>query len=213
MSEWAAIGPAPQDVSERLAALGLTIDDLLEPIRAGVAGRRAVTLHHPRAYGGWRDYAERIAALRDTLTPRGWYSQEDEGLCLTVHPEGLLAIWTALGDSGTGSSRPVSTRRKRGKVTEQLVRNNAAQLEFALGLETEKTTTPEPKIPTWVLLVFIDQDEVHSELSLARHIDDGFIDRWADRIPLPVIRLNDILEQIDDDELPPPDVDVDVEEL
>ncbi len=205
-----AIDPEPSEVAPRLSALDLTVEDLLLAVRTGAAARRTATRHHPSAYGGWRDYGERVAALRDALAPRGWVPAEDEGVCLTVHPQRRLALMTALGSSGTGTRSDVSTLRKRGRVTERIVMVNG---QIPLDLEVVDPGARAPLMPTWVLLVHGDQDEIRSELSLARHIgDDGFIDRWLDRIPLPVIRLNDFMDGTDPDE-PPYEPDFDIPEL
>jgi len=205
--------PRPDDTPARLERLDLTVEDLVIPVRAGVEARRTTTRHHPKAFSGWVDYAERVAALRDGLVSRGWTAEEREGVCLVVHPERRLAIMTALGTSGTGTAEPVTTVRRRGKVTEQIVSVNA-QLAFDLVLQE----VPHPSrfdMPVYALLVHREEDEIRSELSLAARIDDdGYIDRWKDRIPLPVIRLNEVLGDGDggNDE-PPFDPDFDVPEL
>lgn len=205
---FAAINPRPEDVNLRLARLDLAADDLLTAVRAGVMARRTATAHHPRAYGGWRDYAERVAALRDVLVERGWVAKEPDGVCLTEHPLGRLAIMTAMGTAGTGTPEEVTTKRKRGERTEKVVRVNA-QLAFDFPVDGEAQKQSTFDRPTWVLLVFVDRDEVRSELSLARHMDaDGFIDEWLERIPLPVIRLNELFGSGGDGDGPDFDFDV-----
>lgn len=109
------LSPQPEDASRRLARLDLTVEDMLTAVRAGVAARRTATRNHPRAYGGWLDYGERVATLRETLVPRGWTAPEPDGICLVVHPDQRLAVMTALGTSGTGTATPVTTRRRRGE--------------------------------------------------------------------------------------------------
>src|SRR5690348_1835835 len=121
---YAAVDPTPEDANQRLSRLDLTVEDLLQAVRAGIAARRTATAHHPRAYGGWRDYGERVAALRDGLVPRGWRASEPDGLCMVEHPLGRLAVMTAVGTAGTGTSEEVTTRRKRGERTEKVVRTN-----------------------------------------------------------------------------------------
>lgn len=208
-----ALNPEPQDVARRLIALDLTMEDLLQPVRLGAAARRTATANHPKAYGGWRDYGERVAGLRDQLADRGWTAEEVDGVCMTVHPNRRLALMTALGNSGTGTASPVSTRRKRGETTDKVVRVNA-QLAFEFEIAEAPPALRQTLMPTWVLLVHTEGDQIRSELSLARHMDEeGFIDAWLDRIPLPSIQLNDVLDvDDDDDEGPTGGVDFDVPE-
>lgn len=192
-----ALDPSPEAANARLARLDLRVEDLLLPVQAGAAARRTATLNHPRSYGGWRDYSERTAALRELLT-RGWTAAEADGVCLTVHPQRRLALITAMGTAGTGTDEPVTTRRRRGEVTERVVHINA-QLELDLQIAQPKPALTARPMPTWVLLVHADGDEVRSELSHAKNIEDGYIDAWFDRVALPVVRLNDTLRPGDDD--------------
>lgn len=206
---WEAIDPTPEDCDARLRHLDLTTEDLLHAVRVGTAARRTATRHHPRAFGGWLEYGERTAGLRDGLSRKAWTPEEPDGVCLTVHPQRKLAIMSALGTAGTGTTEPVTTRRRRGETTERIVRVNA-QLELALQLPEPKPVMRTGAMPTYVLLVYADAESgaVRSELSFAKDIGDGFIDEWLDRIPLPVIRLNDTLDIGDDDGQDPPDFDL-----
>lgn len=201
---WEAIDPTPEDCNARLRDLDLVAEDLLHAIRVGTAARRTATRHHPRAFGGWLEYGERTAALRDGHSRKAWTAEELDGVCLTVHPQRKLAIMSALGTAGTGTGEPVTTRRKRGETTERIVRVNA-QLELDLHIVERKPVMRTGAMPTYVLLVYTDAEssEVRSELSLAKEIGGGFIDQWLDRIPLPVVRLNDTLDFGDDDGQPP----------
>jgi hypothetical protein len=189
-----ALNPRPEDTAARLSRLDLTVEDVLGPVRAGVLARRTATASHPRAYGGWLEYGERTAALREGLAPRGWLPAELDGMCLVVHPEGRLAVMTALGNAGTGTNGEVTTRRARGVVTSQVVRVNA-QLELELDLASPAPATA-PSRPTWVLLVHVEGDEVRSELSLPGSFsEEGYPGGWLDRIPLPTLRLNDLYDE------------------
>lgn len=201
---WEAIDPTPEDCNARLRDLDLISEDLLHAVRVGTAARRTATRHHPRAFGGWLEYSERTAGLRDGLSRTAWTPEELDGVCLTVHPQRKLAIMSALGTAGTGTGDPVTTRRKRGETTERIVRVNA-QLELDLHLVEPKAVMRTGAMPTYVLLVYTDAEsrEVRSELSLAKEIGDGFIEEWLDRIPLPVVRLNDTLDSGDDGQDPP----------
>jgi hypothetical protein len=206
---WEAIDPTPEDCNARLRELDLVAEDLLHAVRVGTAARRTATRHHPRAFGGWLEYGERTAGLRDGLSRKAWTPEELDGVCLTVHPQRRLAIMSALGTPGTGTREPVTTRRKRGETTERIVRVNA-QLELDLHIVERKPVMRTGAMPTYVLLVYTDAEsgEVRSELSLAKEIGDGFIDEWLDRIALPVVRLNDALDFGHDDSQDPPDFDL-----
>lgn len=195
------LNPQPESPAQRLARLDLRMDDLLTCVRAGVAARRTATSNHPRAFGGWLDYGERIATLREILIMRGWSKREPNGMCLVVHPEQRFAIMTAPGTAGTGNiGAKVTTRRARGPATEKVVHTNG-QLELDLGLTVPKAPADSLAMPTWVLLVHEDEDEIRGELSLARHMNaEGYIDDWVERIPLPAIRVNDLLDDTGDDE-------------
>lgn len=206
------LNPQPEDPAQRLTRLDLRVADLLICVRAGIAARRTATSNHPRAFGGWLDYGERVATLAEIHAPRGWTRREPNGMCLVVHPEQRVAIMTALGTAGTGTSAPVTTRRPRGGTTEKVVRING-QLEFDLGPQVPSTPANPLPMPTWVLLVHEDEHEVRSELSLARHMsEEGYIDDWVDRIPLPAIRINDLLDDTGDDDPPEAGHDFDVTE-
>jgi hypothetical protein len=213
-----AIDPDPRDVDDQLAELDLRVEDLVAAVRAGIAARRTATLNHPSAYGGWRDYGERTAALREVHATRGWTSQETRGVCLTVHPDGRLALMSAIGNAATGTAAEgLTTLRRRGEATKPVVAANA-QMEFELDDIEGEAAKPwtSGSMPTWVLLVHTEGDEVRSELALARHMDeDGYIDDWIRRIPLPIIRLNDMLteEPIADDERGAEGPEFDVPEL
>ena len=189
-----ALNPRSEDSATKLARLDLTVGDLVGAVRAGVLARRTATTNHPRAFGGWLEYGERTATLREALTPRGWFPAEPDGMCLVVHPEGRLAVMTAPGTSGTGTNADVTTRRPRGIVTSQVVHVNA-QLELDLDMEAPVPDTA-PGRQTWVLLVHSEADEIRSELSLPRSMtEEGYIGGWLDRIPLPTLRLNDLYDE------------------
>ncbi|MGQ7298035.1 hypothetical protein [Quadrisphaera sp. KR29] len=195
-----ALDPKPIDAQNRLRSLDLQVDDLLLAVRAGALARRTATSNHPRSYGGWKEYGERVAALRDALAPQGWKATEPDGVCLTVHPGGAWAIMTAQGTAGTGTAEPVTTRRSKGERTTKFVRANA-QLELELDFPGSTDVEDLPPAATWVLLVYTDGDIVRSELSRAVKIsDEGYINDWAERIALPVIRLNDVLSLDGDDD-------------
>jgi hypothetical protein len=187
-----ALIPNPNEVAAaRLAQLDLTAPELLLAVRAGIGARRTATLNHPPSHGGQMDYGERIATLRETLVPKGWTRRNDRNMCFVDHPDRMLTVMTALGSAGTGTADPVTTQRSRGEVTRKVVRENA-QLELDLQLDgLMPAPVVDESIPTWVLLVHPTDDEVRSELSKPWHIsEEGYIDTWVERIPLPVVQVN-----------------------
>ena len=80
--------------------------------------------------------------------------------------------------------------------------------------EDEQKQAEVPIVPgrTWFMLYFRDGDEVRSELSLARAVNDsGALIDWAERLILPKIDLLDGPPEGRGSQPPDPDIEVPVE--
>ncbi|MGE3683085.1 MAG: hypothetical protein AB7G93_15290 [Bdellovibrionales bacterium] len=186
-------------IRTQLDKLGLSIEILSETIRRSELRRRQFSGLHPRIVAGIVCWGEKIAALRDMLSPAGWIYDESGGLPKVISPDGKVAIGALSGDECTGnSSKDPRSRYKRGSQTVQLVYNNRQQLAWSdreLGIEP--TSLEARKFQMWVLVTYSDGDLVRAEVSMPTFIgDNGHVEDFSERIILPVVNLSD--------DLPPP---------
>jgi len=101
------------DVAQRLALLGLEQEQLLHPARRWHFSWSSFTLNHPPIGIGISAWTEAVAALREELLPVGWTRSDERNYALVLHPDGVIAINVATGDSGTGRPDAVPTYRSR----------------------------------------------------------------------------------------------------
>ena len=183
----------PDDVTARMASLGLTVEPLLHAARRWYLSGISFTANHPSFGIGIAAWMEAVAALRDGLLPISWTRSDEKNYALVVHPDGSMAINVATGDAGTGlPTANVSNKAPKGVSTADAISVNQVQLELDL---------PVPDIPhirgdegplTWFLLLHRAGTEVRSELSLPSQISpDGRITRWQERIMLPFVPLDE----------------------
>lgn len=190
----------------RLMELGLTLEMLGEVVREGYAYRQEATANHPPTHGGTNAYGNMVRALRDALMPLGWKRSNEHNFCVTFHPKTNVAVVVSAGNEITGlAHESANTRRGKGRRTVLAIEENLRQLDLfsALGVEFRGNLQPQSDtayLPssayrkTYYLLNFVDQirEELRSELSLLIAVDEqGKITRWAERIILPVVDLND----------------------
>lgn len=195
-------------IERRLAAVGLTVDVLLDAVRAGYFARSACSELDPPMYPGQTMWAHTVRRLRQGTAPLGWKPDSASNYCVALSPQGI-AIAVATGDSNTGRiDATPSTSSPKGPCTLEAVAAN--QLVLDLGPPNGESLAQTPDVPerqTWLLLIHLDQSEVRSELSLPLSLDDQ--DRvigWRERIILPSIDFDpDQIELPTDDT---PDIDI-----
>jgi hypothetical protein len=115
---------------------------------------------------------------------------------------------TALsGDEKTGTDETPSTRSPKGRATAEAVQVNSEQTQFpfmenaAAVMESSK----EPGRTLWIFLVHKDfkRRELRSELSRPLDMsEDGYIDKWGDRIIFPAISFDTGSADIDNSDSP-----------
>lgn len=209
------------DVSVRLAALGLKIEYPQEAIRAGEEARRTWNPTEPPNAGGLKDWIARVGSLREQLVQyEGWRTYNHQQMALAVNGDKTIALGVLQGDSATGRHYGPKPKSKypKGRVFEDLTARNQLAL-FSLGeagaldqLEDEELA----RLQTWVLLTYRtkanDRIEVYSEISLPKRIGPGgLVDDWIDRIILPRLDFEGVIELGSDSG--DDDFDVPVEEL
>jgi len=177
------------DVESRLATLGLTIDILLDAVRAGFTGRSSCSELDPPMYPGQTMWAHTVRRLRQGTAPIGWKPDNSNNYCVALSPEGI-AIAVATGDANTGRQDAIpSTSSPKGPCTIEAVAVN--QLELDLKLPDQETAVESPEViqrQTWLLLIYLDQSEVRAELSLPLSLDEqDRVTGWRERIILPSV--------------------------
>lgn len=195
------------DPTDELAKLGLTLDDIEHALRRGDAERRMCTDFDPPSLPSWLQWGRTVSGLRESLVPRQWEMDNTDNVPRTVHPSGRFAMVVNTGDEGTGDlDSDVSTKYRRGPVSRKAVQVNGQLVLF----EAAGFDSPTGERSTWFLLVHCTTDQMRSELSLPRTVDeDGRITAWAQRIPLPPF-AHEGLDVDDDDDDEGPDFDVPV---
>jgi hypothetical protein len=196
----------PMAVARRLRELNLSIDVLRNSVTAAYQAWSNCTDLDPKMYPGLTMYAVAVRHLRMHLLPQKW-TVNDDGISLTVSPDGSMAISVATGDEATGIAKmSPTTQSSKGPRTIEAVAANNAQLGFEL---TFPDGWDPPMIDparlgdfaTWVLLIHRDQESVRAELSHPLGIDEyGCLSGWRERILLPSMAV-DPLHDVETDDL------------
>jgi hypothetical protein len=200
------------DHESRLAAFGLKLDYFCDALRAGEQARRLVTRNDPSNAAGTEDYFKRVRVLRERLIENAhWARGELDCLPLVVSPDRAMAIGVLLGDHQTGWPGLYHPRSRRpvGEAKVGLVAQNGQQeVLFRRPLVADEVDLEAEdlfKLRTWFLVTYRrpkrDVVIVSSELSLPSQISrTGYVDKWADRIPFPDLRFENVTPRVDDGE-------------
>ncbi len=185
----------PDDIQVRLTQLGpgLSIELLLECVKASQAARENTSRFHPPLHGPFNGYAEGTAALRAKLSDFQWEPLDDDNYARALSPDEQTAIAIASGDESTGvnDSTAPRTRCPKGRKTEEAVELNAQLTMFAgLGMPEVVQARKGERAQTWLLLIRAVGDELRSELSLPTHFEKRSPDDYWERLILPVIGLD-----------------------
>src|SRR4029077_11983211 len=117
------------DVKRRLKALGLTVDVLLDAVRAGFTGRSDCSELDPPMFPGQTMWAHTVRRLRQGTAPIGWKPDNANNYCVTVSGQGV-AIAVATGDANTGRADAIpSTSSPKGPCTAEAVATNQLVLD------------------------------------------------------------------------------------
>lgn len=188
----------PTDVRSALARLGLTLDPFQEAAQAGFLARASRTANDAPNAPGTYQWNETLRVIREHLVSMHWMRSNLNGLPTVVNPDRTIAVSVSSGNEFTGNPvRTPSTKYDKGPSTKGFVASNATQTELfpAYAISDEEVVILQSStIATWTFLFVTDadNDEVRSELSLPVYIDDGGrINRWKERIILPVFRTDD----------------------
>lgn len=201
----------PHDARRRLADLGVSVEAVIKAVIAGQTERLNCTDNDPPFIPGTEAWRFVVRTLRDELLPLGWRKDDPSNYSLVINDSTKLNIVVASSDTLTcsiaGSPR---TKSFKGLFTEAAVLKNTLEGDmFPETVEAElRRAASILAYPTWVLLIYIEDDECRAELSLPSAYDDKNITAWAERIFIPLPTTNGGVP--DERLLDVPDIDVPV---
>jgi hypothetical protein len=190
-------------------------------IRAGEASRREATPTEPPTAPGLRDWIARVGMLRYTMImEQGWTPLNHNNMALVVNPSQTMAIGVLAGDAGTGWPDPIrpKSRYPKGNAFAEVVARNDLKLFDNAEAGHPEILDPETieALNLWLLLTHRvrqgDEVTVYSELSLPKPVSEsGYIVDWLDRVILPRLKFEAVLDEDDRDD--DGSIDVPVEEI
>jgi hypothetical protein len=178
-------------IEAALDRLGIPLIVLQEALQAGYLSRISRTTNDAPSAPGFYQWNDTLRTLRDSMVPSGWRCCDKNNLPTIIHPKGTHAIAISSGNRGTGDvMASPSTKNSKGLGTEEVITNNARQLNLFDFAAIPKYEKDREKYPTWLLLFYLSKKELRAELSLPVNIDsNGYVDKWRERIILPSLPL------------------------
>jgi hypothetical protein len=178
----------PADAMRRLQELGVSLEAVQRALAAGHVARITCTENDPPFIPGTEAWRFTLVTLRDELVPRGWRKADPGNFSLVINDARQINIVVASGDAFTRLRHDSPrTRSLKGLYTEAAtIRNRIEGDMFPETLSEElRRVANILEYRTWVLLIYITDDEYRAELSLSAAMEDGQITSWEERIFIP----------------------------
>jgi hypothetical protein len=195
----------PAEDVDRLAALGMKWEYCERSIRAGEAARREATPTEPPTSPGLRDWMARVGMLRHTMIiEEGWSLLNHKNMALVVDPAQTIAVGVLAGDAGTGWPAPVKpkSRYPKGQAFANAVAGGDLSLFSNADAGHPEIMEPEKieALDLWLLLTYRvrqgDTVTVFSELSRPEAVSSsGYIVDWRDRVILPRLKFEAVIDE------------------
>jgi hypothetical protein len=179
---------APSAAGRRLMELGVSLEAIQRSVAAGHVARITCTENDPPFIHGTEGWRLTVRTLRDELCPKGWRKADPSNFSLIINDARRFNIVVASGDRLTrnkyGSPR---TKSLKGLYTEAATIRNRIETDLFPETISEdiRRVASILEYPTWILLIYITDDEYRAELSLPTHMEDEQILDWAERIFIP----------------------------
>jgi hypothetical protein len=178
----------PFEARRRLAELGVSVEALIRALQAGHLARLSCTDNDPPFIPGTEAWRFVVRTLREELLPKGYRKADPANYSLVINDERQINIVVASGDALTriAHGNP-KTKHLKGLFTEAVIMRNKLEggLFPELISEELRIAVSILEYPTWILLIYITDDEVRAELSFPDEIQDGQIVSWKERIFVP----------------------------
>lgn len=191
--------------------MDLSAEVLTAAVRMGQDARSSCTRNDPPSETGIHGWGRTVRGLRENALPLGWTRYDDDHIHGVINADGTIVIAVATGDAATGRVGPnPKTAYPKGTKVQAAVERNAAQLWLFQDIDITpiREDATKPKCLLWLLVVYEDNGEVRSELSLPDAVgEDARVDAWRERIVLAPIPIDPTpKEQPDADSQP--DIDI-----
>jgi hypothetical protein len=169
---------------------------------AGDAEARAWTEAAPPNMSGMARWGRTNEALRIGLAKKSkdWTYRNPRNLPLTINEPIGVAIVATSGDGGTGDPKwSPRTKYAKGVAVAKVVEQNEqlalfSEVDVEVGKALGAVAAASSSLRTWINLYRVTPDGIFSELSLPESItDDGYIDKWRERIIVPMYPFEDIV--------------------
>jgi hypothetical protein len=178
----------PFAARRRLAELGVSVVALIKALEAGQLARLSCTPNDPPFIPGTEAWRFVVRTLREELLPRGYRKADPANYSLVINDARKLNIVVASGDTMVRSiTGDPKTKHLKGLFTEAVIfRNKQIGGLFPAEISEElRTAVSILEYPTWILLIYITDDEIRAELSYPDAIEEGQIISWKERIFIP----------------------------
>lgn len=199
------------DAMRRLMELGVSLEALQRAIAAGHVARITCTENDPPFIPGTEAWRYTVVTLREELCPLGWRKDDPGNYSLVINDARKINIVVATGDSFTRKRHAVPrTKSLKGLYTEAATIRNCVDGDLFPETLTEdlRRVVGLLEYPTWIFLIYIQDEEYRAELSLPVSMDGDHISDWAERIFIPDMPMIDGGLVMPSDQ--PPEIDVPV---
>ncbi|WP_425907615.1 hypothetical protein [Nitrobacter sp. TKz-YC02] len=178
----------PSDARRRLAELGISVEAVIRALQAGQLARLSCTPNDPPFIPGTEAWRFVVRTLREELLSKGYRKSDPNNFSLIINDARKLNICVASADTLTRStSGDPKTKHLKGLFLEAAtIRNRHTGGLFPEDIPEEvRVAISVLEYPTWMLLIYITDDEIRAELSYPDKIEDGQIVSWKERIFIP----------------------------
>ena len=187
----------------RLMEIGVPIEPLTRALRSGFDGRGLCTENDPPFIHGTEAWRYVVRTLREGLLPLGWRKADPGNYSLVSTDERKLNIVVASADKFVcQSGAQPRTRSLKGLYTEAAIARNTLMCDLFPETISEdvRVTAATLEYPTWMLLIYITDEQYRGELSFPETIEDKVITSWSERIFIPDDEPSGIEEEIDEED-------------
>jgi len=183
-----AIYDTPAAAIRKLEEIGVPLEALQRALANGHAHRIGCTENHAPFMPGTIAWGFTLSTLRDELRRISWRKDDPGNFSLIINDKRKIQIVVESGDAAT-RLRHLSPRTRSFKglyLQAATIRNQIKNDLFPERLDEDlRRAVTILEYPTWILLIYITDEEYRAELSLPEGIENNHVTGWIDRIFIP----------------------------